>query len=409
MSRTASAAAAASVVGLSAMTVADASHARFTEQTTRLRISNGCVDQPMWIAHMAAAGVGPDPQNVKVEPLSHHDFAVPPGLSGTRYWPKLGCDEEGNKCHVGESGGPQEHCSMTQGCAPPVDSKFEASFGMQGADWVDISLVDGWTLPFRFDMYLQPGKTCGAGDGDREVQNSVDCSGLSMDLCPLAEDLGAAGAKVDLRAVHPRSNLTVGCYSPCSKLTFRQWSNNLADDRAPWDDEVKDYCCPTPPESPKECREGPVGSTGYVQAVHDGCPGVYGYAYDDGMGLIRCPDDTKYHVTFYCMNAADKATSTSMFTAPFTFADTDAIVVRASGIHLGMLTGSSGSMVVPAVAASVFVLFFLATLVSCTIKRRARHGQQMEDASPTQAELLAQSPTSPLRRRNPSSVSGLGI
>ena len=36
------------------------------------------------------------------------------------------------------------------------------------------------------------------------------------------------------------------------------------------------------------------------RVVHAVCPGVYGYAYDDGMGLAQCPAGTKYHVTFYC-------------------------------------------------------------------------------------------------------------
>ena len=43
--------------------------------------------------------------------------------------------------------------------------KFEASFGQNGVDWVDISLVDGFTLPFKFEMFTAPGKKCDAGDG----------------------------------------------------------------------------------------------------------------------------------------------------------------------------------------------------------------------------------------------------
>jgi len=30
------------------------------------------------------------------------------------------------------------------------------------------------------------------------------------------------------------------------------------------------------------------------------CPGVYGYSYDDGMGLLKCTSDTHYEVTFFC-------------------------------------------------------------------------------------------------------------
>jgi len=274
--------------------------ARVFEQPTRFRITNGCTREPIWIAHEAGAGVGPDPQNVEIAELGSYDFTVPAGLSGTRYWPKLRCDATGGACRLGESGGPQQHCGSITGCAPPVDTKFEASFGLNGEDWVDISLVDGFTLPFKFEIFTQTGKSCAAGDGNRHVGNVVDCSHLSFNLCPTSEDLGVAGRNVDLRVRDPDTNRTVGCYSPCSKLTLNQWDNAEAQGRTPWDDGVKEYCCPTPPESPDACRQGPVGSTSFVRAVHKGCPGVYGYAYDDGMGLLKCPDDTKYRVTFYC-------------------------------------------------------------------------------------------------------------
>mmetsp|Transcript_82981 Transcript_82981/g.213823 ORF Transcript_82981/g.213823 Transcript_82981/m.213823 type:complete len:518 (-) Transcript_82981:129-1682(-) len=269
-------------------------------QATRFRITNGCGSEPIWIAHQAAAGVGPDPQNIRIAPGASYDMTVHENLTGTRYWPKMRCDEHGDRCSIGESGGPGEHCDTAAGCSPPVDTKFEASFGQNGVDWVDISLVDGFTLPFKFEMATQPGKKCSAGDGNRNVANVVDCSALSFDTCPAAEDLGKAGSDVDLRVVNPATGETVGCYSPCSKLTLQQWANHEAAGRTPWDDDVVDYCCPTPPESPKQCREGPVKDTSFVKAVHESCPGVYGYAYDDGMGLLLCPDDTKYEVTFFC-------------------------------------------------------------------------------------------------------------
>lgn len=40
---------------------------------------------------------------------------------------------------MGESGGPGLPCP-SQGCAPPIDSKFEATFGASdGNDWYDAS------------------------------------------------------------------------------------------------------------------------------------------------------------------------------------------------------------------------------------------------------------------------------
>merc|ERR1719277_977685 len=57
---------------------------------------------------------------------------------------------------------------------------------------------------------------------------------------------------------------------------------------------------PTPPETPEMCRAGPIIHTTYLKEVHHRCPGVYGYAYDDGMGLLRCTPRTVYDLTFFC-------------------------------------------------------------------------------------------------------------
>jgi hypothetical protein len=48
------------------------------------------------------------------------------------------------------------------------------------------------------------------------------------------------------------------------------------------------------------CRNGPIKDTQYLKQVHHRCPGVYGYAYDDGMGLLRCTPHTVYELTFFC-------------------------------------------------------------------------------------------------------------
>eukprot|EP00419_Tripos_fusus_P049330 CAMPEP_0172821232 /NCGR_PEP_ID=MMETSP1075-20121228/15800_1 /TAXON_ID=2916 /ORGANISM="Ceratium fusus, Strain PA161109" /LENGTH=414 /DNA_ID=CAMNT_0013662029 /DNA_START=180 /DNA_END=1424 /DNA_ORIENTATION=- len=290
---------------------------------------------------MAQKDIGPDPQNLRLEPLAQFDFETPSGMAGTRYWPKVGCDATGSNCEIGESGGPQEVCDKVHGCAPPVDTKFEASFDANGEDWVDISLVDGYTLPFRLEM---KGGSCKAGfghdkgilllpsftetdsgwdsfcDHDKgkpyfvnsktgeslwDAPRIVDCSRLALDQCPVTEDMGAAGTGVDLGVRHPKfgkstNSNSVGCYSPCSKMLFNQWGNRLATGRPASDPTVAPYCCPTPPESPEQCRAGPIDNTQFVRGVHRMCPGVYGYAYDDGMGLLKCTPDTVYTVTFYC-------------------------------------------------------------------------------------------------------------
>jgi hypothetical protein len=270
-----------------------------TASAQRLRITNGCGREPLWVAHMAGADNGPDPQNVKLEPGEHRDFDTHDGLSSTRYWPKMRCNEQGSACLIGESGGPGQECNETMGCAPPIDSKFEGTFGTEaGIDWIDVSLVDGWTLPFKFQMTLKGKGKCNAGDGNRSVPHSVDCSTLTLDKCPASEVLHEE--KTNLQVIHPGAKQVVGCYSPCAKLTSNNWNNEVADGVSPADDKAVEYCCPTPPESPEACRSGPVEQTAFVKSVHKNCPGVYGYSYDDGMGLITCPKDTKYEMIFYC-------------------------------------------------------------------------------------------------------------
>lgn len=262
----------------------------------------------MWVAHVAGSSQSsPDRQNVQIQPGQSFTFHTPDNLLGMRYWPKFHCNREGNECQVGDSGGPGQKCDEAAGCAPPVDTKFEASFGSASKpDWVDMSLVDGFSVPFKLEMQ---GKCSG-------VENRViDCSRLSTDSCPQAEHVSAMGS-VDLRALHPRSGNVVGCYSPCGKLTFQNWGNKAAIGRKPQDAVCAPYCCPTPPESPAACRNGPVPHSEYVRAVHQLCPGVYGYAYDDGMGLVNCEANTHYTVTFFCPTGHSPPTPPSPSPSP---------------------------------------------------------------------------------------------
>ena len=34
-----------------------------------------------------------------------------------------------------------------------------------------------------------------------------------------------------------------------------------------------------------------------VEAIHSMCPGVYGFSYDDGMGLVTCEPTARYLFT----------------------------------------------------------------------------------------------------------------
>jgi len=274
---------------------------------SRLRVLNGS-SEPMWIFWIGAEGGGtmPDPHKILLSPGHHHDYTVPAaGLAGTRFWPGLGCDDTGNDCEIGQSGGPSADgfTCPSQGCAPPIDSKFEGTFGclvkpcqlnpssglpLPATDSWDTSLVDGFTLPFSVRVVGDcPGGPMGG---------AIDCSALDLSACPTSEDLSSGGAYPDLKDLSLVAG-GAGCYSDCGRLTFSQRNN--APTFAPTAEQAQDYCCPTPPVSPEACRAGPVASTDYTQLVHQLCPQVYAYGYDDGVGLWSCPAGVRYEVTFY--------------------------------------------------------------------------------------------------------------
>ena len=274
--------------------------------TTRLTVVNGCKN-PMWIAHIDEGGLGPDPQDVMVMPggrVQQHTSVRGGGLSATRFWPKLGCDSRGTNCTVGSSGGPAEGCVVRvpgrgddySRCAPPVDTKFEATFATPGSgtqDVVDMSLVDGYTLPFKLEVH---GGSC---TRSKQPFNGMDCSGLSMDHCPTVELLD--NTSENLNAVNPKTGDQGGCYSPCMKLTDDKW-NPAGSAVAPDSRTAGQYCCAGAWGSPGACNAGTILKTNYLKTVKEACPAAYGYAYDDKTSTIACTTSTEYTLTFYCLS-----------------------------------------------------------------------------------------------------------
>jgi len=279
----------------------------------RLQFINGCNEEALWIAGFALAKplFSPD---VLLGPGASFDVPIPAeGLAATRFWAKWGCDETGQACAIGQSGGPGQSCDSLMGCAPPVDSKFEATFGclleskqcatnpsapkeqLKAVDWWDVSQVDGWTLPYS----VQLTGTCPGSP------QKIDCSQLRLSSCPAHEYLGEQYGNNSLRVMSPHRTATndsivVGCYSPCGKLTYRQWGQGYPN--SPDSPAARNFCCPTPPIDPDKCSTGAIRSSEYVSTVHQLCPDVYAYAYDDGVGLRQCPAGTLYKVTFFCPN-----------------------------------------------------------------------------------------------------------
>jgi len=158
------------------------------------------------------------PQTIKIAEGDAVDYKVPVDLKmdGVRFWPKFDCDEDGQNCTMGESGGPNLPCPA-KGCSAAIDSKFEVTFNdVNGHDWYNSSQVDGWTLPFHMKF------NCG---DDKKESAELNCTGLTRDVCP-TQTLPINGADVDvnLAATNPdKGDAYAGCYSPCAVMTFNNW------------------------------------------------------------------------------------------------------------------------------------------------------------------------------------------
>ncbi len=280
-----------------------------TTQTQRLMISNQCA-YTIWIQQQnMPVGV---PSVVQLASGASQEWTIPnAGVASTRFWPKKGCDTNGQNCTIGQSSDP----CPEGGCPRPVDSKLEATWGCLLSDpsqcavnpsnpaqtltdtYWNMSAVDGYTFPFTATVASNTIDDAGA------ACVTADCSALSLSQCPTSENLSAgmggtvnnAYASVNLQ-VQNGSNVTIGCYSPCKAMNYPTFGGQgLSETSA----EAALYCCPTPPVSSDACSAGPVIGTGYVTRVHTQCDNtVYTYAYDDTKGLRHCSAGTMVHVTF---------------------------------------------------------------------------------------------------------------
>lgn len=263
------------------------------DQPTRLKVSNQC-DQPIWVEYeIGTKGLTMpgDVQNRRLAPGESLDYPLPNAkVESLRLWPKTGCDAGGRNCDIGESRAP---CSA-QGCQPPIESKFEATFASaetcgdnKNADcvtWYNASQVDGYTLPYA--IYPK---------GNKEGVNGCEVSRCDIDVNTCPSDELIDGRSYDLKVIGKNSKQVVGCIAPCKKLNYP----------APWGEGKSEaspgvdfMCCPTPPITPGACSAGPIEKTKYVNHIRNVCKNVYTYAYDDANGLHTCSATTKFEVVF---------------------------------------------------------------------------------------------------------------
>lgn len=314
-----------------------------TDQTSRLRITNEC-DKTLWIQQDYKNKTN-DPIVVEIPKGLAYDYVIPDaGLASTRFWPKSDCNAHGYNCLVGESTGVPE--AERQGFqsgpyAPDINSKFEATWGcsktifdsnpalcavnpsdpsqyLNAETWWNGSAVDGYTFPYSIIVKNHNATCMDLNKGTVLASPGVNCSKLSLASCPSDANLSTEGlynqingvdvTHVNLQWIDSRSSMPTGCFSPCSKLTTAQGSDNgqirggwrtLLGGLIPQSPQAQMYCCPTPPVSSEACSAGPAARSSYSSSVHtvQQCD-AYTYAYDDAKGLARCGAQSRFEVVF---------------------------------------------------------------------------------------------------------------
>jgi len=111
----------------------------------QISFTNRC-PQEVWVSPLTnAQGPMLPPGIVKLTNGQTYAYEIPNSGWGGRFWPKTGCDANGQNCEVGQSTDP---CGPT-GCDPPAETKVEFFFPPLGDPndvWYDVSLVDGYSL-----------------------------------------------------------------------------------------------------------------------------------------------------------------------------------------------------------------------------------------------------------------------
>ncbi|MDJ0630156.1 MAG: hypothetical protein QNJ44_18015 [Rhodobacter sp.] len=325
-----------SIVALSVL-CAPTLHAQQTDpsspQTERLRVTNMC-GYEIWVEQDFIHTVPGAPIVVKLPDGKSYDYPIPDaGIAATRFWAKNSCNEHGYNCGVGESSGVPE--AQDKGWQTkqtvydaPIDSKFEGTFGctitggtgcatnpsngepLDSSTYWDASAVDGYTFPFQINVKNDASGSCMTQSDTPKLVKEITCGSLEPENYCGSNDLSTNGKYDTVNGVDVTSVMmkytaymddtkVVGCFSPCTKMTSGSWNGwmDKLGGLQPASPESQMYCCPTPPVSSAACRAGPADTMQYTKDVHEVCDS-YAYAYDDGIGLVKCDGTVRYEMVF---------------------------------------------------------------------------------------------------------------
>ncbi|WOK98227.1 thaumatin-like protein 1b isoform X1 [Canna indica] len=193
-----------------------------------------------------------------------------------RFWARTLCAADHASghfsCATGDCGSGSVECS-SGGAAPPATLAEFTLGGAGGADFFDVSLVDGSNVP----VLVVPQ---GGSGGGYPAGGSCAPTGCLVDLNGIFPP--------DLRVASPGSGgETAACRSACEAFRTAR------------------YCCSGEYGTPGAC-----GPTEYSQFFKNACPRAYSYAYDDATSTFTCPTATTsgYAITFCPSTTSLKST-----------------------------------------------------------------------------------------------------
>ncbi|KAB5533673.1 hypothetical protein DKX38_016759 [Salix brachista] len=219
--------------------------------STTFTITNSC-NYTVWPG-VLSSGTGPpfSTTGFSLEKNESKIIEAPASWSG-RFWGRTYCTEDstGNfSCITGDCGSGKLECSGSGATPPATLAEFTLS-GLNGLDYYDVSLVDGFNLPL---LVVPSGQNC----------SSTGCIGDVIESCPpeLEFTTGTEGKRV-------------GCKGACDAFN------------------MPIYCCVGNYSSPNTCKP-----TEYSIFFKNLCPQSYSYAYDDANATYTCPS-TDYQIIF---------------------------------------------------------------------------------------------------------------
>ncbi|KAF9527258.1 thaumatin-like protein [Crepidotus variabilis] len=210
-----------------------------------------------------AKNVPSQPTGWEAAPGTSVSFQVPDDWKAGRIWGRRECDFTDNtkpgylQCASGGCNGGLLCDTATGTGVPPATVAEWTLAGDGGADWYDVSLVDGFNIPMA-------------------VTNNVGCP-----VPDCKADLDAT-CPTELKKIGP-SGAVVGCNSSCNANLDGNQANSP-------------NCCSGSFNTPATCPSSRVAFYSFFKSA---CPNSYAYAYDESSGtaLWTCPTAKKADFT----------------------------------------------------------------------------------------------------------------